>query len=168
MRTWMRPPRSDWRRKPSSQMMYLSNISLLPDSAEQPLEHDVLAAYLLDAVDRVGVLNVPVALVLAGQVAVIAALDQDRDDLVVRDAVLGAVLGHLVELGLDVPDARHVVEHVLRVGPGEVGGLPGQAYLDRSAAHVVDRVHEAVRVAVVVIGGDDQVNEIGPGTLSKR
>src|SRR5689334_3634059 len=115
MRTSMRPPRSPWRRKPSLQMMYRSNMRLLP---EQALEHDVLAAHLLDAVDRVGVLDVPVAFVLAGQVAVIAAFDQYGDDLVVRDAVLGAVLGHLVELGLDVPDAGHVLEHVPRVVPG--------------------------------------------------
>src|ERR1700734_1055690 len=108
MRTSMRPPvrPSSRRRNPSSQTMYLSNISVPPGLgrlAEQPLEHDVLAAHLLDAVDRVGVLDVPVALVLAGQVAVVASLDQDGDDLVVRDAVLGEVVGHLVELGLDVP-----------------------------------------------------------------
>src|SRR5271157_1691359 len=114
MRTSMRPPvrPSSRRRKPSSQTMYLSNMRFLRWSggrAEQPLEHDVLAAHLLDAVDRVSVLDVPVALVLAGQVAVEAALDENGDDLVVRDAVLGAVLGHLVELGLDVPDERHVV-----------------------------------------------------------
>src|SRR5690349_4778588 len=163
MRTSMRPPRSPWRRKPSSQMMYRSNMGLLP---EQTLEHDVLATYLLDAVDRVGVLDVPVALVLAGQVAVVAALDQDGDDLVVRDAVLGAVLGHLVELGLDVPDARHVLEHVPRVVPGEVRGLPGQALLDRAAAHVVDHVHEAMHVAVVVVGGHDDVGDARPGTVA--
>ena len=56
--------------------------------AEQAGEHRVLAADLLDAVDLEGVLDVPVALVLAGQVAVEAALDQHRDDLVVRDRVL--------------------------------------------------------------------------------
>src|SRR3712207_2454286 len=55
--------------------------------AQEPGEHRVLAADLLDAVHREGVLDVPVALVLAGQVAVEAALDEHRDDLVVRDRV---------------------------------------------------------------------------------
>ena len=49
----------------------------------------MLAADLLHAVHPEGVLDVPVALVLAGQVAVEAALDQHRDDLVVGDRVLG-------------------------------------------------------------------------------
>ena len=70
----------------------------------------MLPADLLDAVDREGVLDVPVALVLAGQVAGVAALDEHRDDLVVGDGVLDALVGHLVELGLDVPDQRHVLD----------------------------------------------------------
>src|SRR3954452_16555701 len=102
MRTSTTPPGrpSSRARKPSSQTMYWSNISL----PQQSGEHRVLTADLLDAVHRMGVLDVPVALVLAGQVAVEATLHQHRDDPVVGDRVLHAVVGHLVELGLDVPD----------------------------------------------------------------
>src|SRR3954469_16265832 len=125
MRTSTTPPGapSSRARKPSSQRMYLSNIGSLPEKSG---EHGVLAADLLDAVHRERVLDVPVALVLAGQVAVEAALDEHRDDLVVRNGVLGALVGHLVELRLDVPDERHVLEHRARVGPDVVGGLAGQ------------------------------------------
>ena len=68
----------------------------------------MLPANLFQAVDREGVLDVPVALVLTGQVAGVATLDEHRDDLVVGDGVLDALVGHLVELGLDVMDVRHV------------------------------------------------------------
>src|SRR3954467_1295746 len=121
MRTSTTPPGapSSRARKPSSQRMYLSNIGSLPEKSG---EHRVLAADLLDAVHRERVLDVPVALVLAGKVAVEAALDEHGDDLVVGDRVLGGlaarlIQSHLVELGLDVPDERHVLEHRLRLGP---------------------------------------------------
>src|SRR5688500_13478868 len=121
MRTSTTPPRrpSSRARKPSSQTMYWSNISgvLSGGLAEQAGEQGVLAADLLDAVHGMGVLDVPVALVLAGQVAVEAALDQHGDDAVVGDRVLDPVVGHLVELRLDVPDEGHVREHRLRLGP---------------------------------------------------
>src|SRR3954469_14811120 len=122
MRTSTTPPGapSSRARKPSSQRMYLSNIGSLPEKAG---EHGVLTADLLDAVHGEGVLDVPVALVLAGQVAVETTVDQHRDDLVVGDGVLDLVVRHLVELRLDVPDERHVRQHRARVGPDVVRRL---------------------------------------------
>ena len=132
---------------------------------EQALEHRVLPADLLEAVHLESVLDVPVALVLAGQVTGIATLDEHRDDLVVGNGVLDALVGHLVELGLDVVDVRHEVEHVARIVPGVMRCLPGHSGLDRPAAHVVDGVHQAVHVAVRVIGRDDQVEQVLAATL---
>ncbi len=96
---------------------------LLP---EQSLEHQVLTPHLFPAVHLVGILDVAVALVLAGQVTAVAAFPQDGHDLLVGNAVLHTLVGHLVELRLDVVDARHVLEHAAGVLPGpQVRGHTG-------------------------------------------
>src|SRR6185436_18677505 len=60
---------------------------------QQASEQLLLPAHLLHLVDLLDVLHVPLPLVLARQRARVAALDQDRDDVLVRDRVLAAVIG---------------------------------------------------------------------------
>src|ERR1700712_2214242 len=105
MRRSIATPLPVFRSDPST-IRYFSNMSDCLSGelllAEELGEHGVLATYLLDAVYLVGVFDMPVTLVFAGEVSGVSALGEHVDDFVIVNAVLVVVVDHVVELGLNV------------------------------------------------------------------
>src|SRR5579884_163321 len=161
-------------RSESSTIMYRSNTSsLLRCLAEQTPEQLLLPTHLLNLVHLEGVLYVPLTLVLAGEVAAKAALQEDRYDPLVRDAVLDALVRHLVELRVDMVDVGHEIAEPRRVRPEHPSCEVRCSQILRVATPALHLGPEPAKVRRrsgpargCVIGFDDEAHHLLAGTIT--
>ena len=119
-----------------------------------------LAADLLDGIDLMGVLDPAIALIFRADIALVAALLEHPDDLVIGDGRLDQIFVHLVEFAMDVVDAVHEVEHPL----GFIGGIVAQRFRHAQrrpfAAHLAHVQDHIFGQDTVLIGGLDIVGDL--------